>query len=318
MGLTHWPCLVTPTLLHRGGPLSIAQALETLGEYGYHGALNGGIMANMSLTQHNVHASRCWRHCLSLLLALAVCLPAPVAACSPPAKTPWFAAALSLPPQTLPEGVHVRLVSPPTNGYGQGGIAINNRSVTPLYILASPYSYHVNDAGFEQMPVPVPLGMGAMYKLVNDQLFFWDYDPYRNHIKGWTLAHTPAPLLVNLAGSSFRPTFSNDSLAYLETLERTDDHRPPNTPVPPPETITFVAVYGAESMDIPLLVTYSLNPSYNPTSVEQYKAFCSSHTSSLSTLLPVVFCLVIILVAGLLLTLRQQRRLKRQLPRSND
>jgi hypothetical protein len=122
-------------------------------------------MTNMRFTQHNVPFHMCWWYWLSLLLVLASCLPIPAAACSPPSPTPWFMATLSLPPQTLPEGVQVGLRDSLTDEPGQGGIAIRNRSATPLYVLASPSGYHSNDAGFEQMPVPVPLGMGAMYKL---------------------------------------------------------------------------------------------------------------------------------------------------------
>jgi hypothetical protein len=154
-------------------------------------------------------------------------------------------------------------------------------------------------------------------KLIDDQLFFWEYDPYVSGIKGWTRANSSGALLVNLEYSSFDATSSSGILAHVKTLERTGDQRPSDTPLPPPERIFFIAVYGAERMDIPVLVTYTLNPGYHPTSVEQFETFCSKHTP-LSALLPVAFGLgVIALVAWLLLQGRQWRR-GLQPPRRDD
>jgi hypothetical protein len=50
-------------------------------------------------------------------------------------------------------------------------VEITNRAPTPLYVLAAPEDRH---RSFTDFPIALPPGVGAIYQIVNGQVFTWD------------------------------------------------------------------------------------------------------------------------------------------------
>jgi hypothetical protein len=217
-------------------------------------------------------------------------------ACSPALPDPWFTERISVASANLPSDVGVRIVQINRYGLAQDSIEITNGSPTPLYIIGTPWTAITT---FEPVPLTLPAGVVPTHKIVSHQAVTWrpiDDTSQTQARMGWTQATSDRKDAVLLEIQ--HDTLQSDQADIIDLVprNRTGDDRPANVRVPDPQQIAFPLIYGTQLLQVPITVSYLLNPTYKPDSVARSRTAC---TSSLPVILGVsMLAVVVCIVAG--------------------
>jgi hypothetical protein len=261
---------------------------------------------------------------LSTLVTALLQLSTPLLACAPPPPDLWFSERITTVATDLPAGVGLRVIQfvgrynrLTHDDQTRDFVEITNRSSTPLYVLAAgqnPLSTFTN------FPMALPPRVGAIYQIVNDQVFTWD--PMLNAgIYPQSAAGSPQTRPTGWVASGAKPsdgflsTISGNDILRNEILRdneyatngeavvirpavqnRFGDARPANVHLPRAEIIRVSLIAGTQLIQVPITVSFVLNPSYRPDSMVHQVYHCGE-----ATIFPkLLWCLIvtIVLVAG--------------------
>lgn len=222
--------------------------------------------------------------CFSAVVTFVVHLSAPLLACAPGPPDPWFRERISTMPTSLPPGVGVRVVRMRRDGSASDYVEITNRSATPLYVLAATQDRpRISTA----LPVALPAGRGALYQIANGQVFTWDsFLNVRTYPQPGQATTQPRPggwvasqarpsdvVLLTIADNVLKideaPSYGISEVSRLAARNRTGDARPADVALPAAQAVMVPLLYGIQLIEVPIAVTYALNPSYRPNSVAQ-------------------------------------------------
>ncbi|HEY0602159.1 MAG TPA: hypothetical protein VGD58_04565 [Herpetosiphonaceae bacterium] len=184
--------------------------------------------------------------------------PEPVFACSKPEEhqvaDPWFIEHVIVDEQVINTDVQIK----PTDG--SFPITVFNHSDTFLYILMG-NTWKTCDA-----PIPLPNNLGATEKISATHNFYCTYDG--------TLGRTLWRESPKQKGSVELAQYLLYQLAPdLPNMNRRADNRPPDVPIPHNQHGSMRVMYDDAIMSIPVTVTYSLNPNYDP-----YRYYDATHS----------------------------------------
>jgi len=217
---------------------------------------------------------------------------------SPPAPLPWFIEHVALEPVDLPFGVSVSFVTDESGRLSNEYIVFRNTSSTALYVAGSPDD---NDLKFDAISVEFPPGIGPMYKVVNGQAYKW----HAKHVPS-TDGYFHAWFKENRRDDSiWLYVFANQvraetgTVLELKPLNQFGGDRPKDVKIPESQKVFLPTIYGKEEIQIPLMVSYTLNT--------EYRSY--SYNNSPDSLTPeMIYCFILVifvaLVAGVLLVVK--------------
>jgi len=182
--------------------------------------------------------------------------PASAAACSF-IFPPWYTVTTTIQAPPLPPGVTLVEVPEDPPGIGAKKLRISNTSATPLYIIAA---LATGNTDFEPIDHQFPDSRGPVGKVVDGVASRWAAPWYTGQDQWtWEQKGPAATLYV----TDERITADDGIVARF--ANNTGPDRPAGAPPPAPERLVVPLVYGTTLITIPMTVTYSLNPDYDPT-----------------------------------------------------
>jgi hypothetical protein len=226
-------------------------------------------------------------------------------ACSPALPDPWFTERITPIPAELPLGVGVRVIQMTRYDITRDYVEITNSSPTALYIIGTPWTANT---AFERVPLTLPPGVGPTHKIERQQAVTWRpiFDTPQSQARmGWTQETSERKDAVLL--EIHHNTLQSDQADVIDLASRnhTGDNRPTDVRLPDPQMVTFPLIYGTQLVEVPITISYVLNPTYKPDSVARSLNACRSSLFP-AVALGMVAALVII-IAGVV-SLRYWRR----------
>jgi hypothetical protein len=189
------------------------------------------------------------------VIVLITCLNNPINSglLGPPGPELWFIEHVELEPFDLPPDVSVAL-NP------EGYIVIKNDSPTILYVPGISFSIILNNS--DEAPIAPPPGKGLLHKAVNGLAYDWsqDYDDVTSEYHyAWTPGHHDS---IWLYAFENQIRSSEGSVIDLAPLNQVDENRPENVKIPEPQKAFLPIIYGNEIIEIPIIISYTLNTKY--------------------------------------------------------
>lgn len=217
----------------------------------------------------SVIRSRLAARTFTVALWLLVVGSEPAAALTCPQPDPWFTHVITpVGGAALPPGVSLRVVEPstemtfPVDDSARSVIQIRNDSAIPLYILVEAAEFQ-EQMGYSSISWPVnePAGLPGhlrtYLKLQSGQSYRWPYncEVVRCDQVDWEERSVPSiPIADGLWGVS---------KGYEDRVIREND-RPADVAVPAPQSGVLSMLYDTEMIQVPFVVRYQLNESYDP------------------------------------------------------
>ena len=174
---------------------------------------------------------------------------------SPPPPIPWFIEHITVLPIELPDGVTATVEVSPND---TENLAIRNTSLIEFYILG-----HQSRSSFPDIGVELPSDLVPLMKIVDGQVSFWKNDSwsqnglYQEEINTiWFHIWDDGLHCKEGRVLDFEP---RNQYSYGG-----EDNRPDNVKIPESQEVLLPIVYGTDLINIPLEISYSLNPDYNP------------------------------------------------------
>lgn len=200
-----------------------------------------------------------------LVIIPTLAYPLPVSACSPPEVEPWFIEIFHVPPigENLIKYLEFEVMN---NGES---LSLINSSDLPLYVLRA--DYKVNDEiNFHSSDFPP--GFGAIFVLYSGNAYYWEMLGLSKYEWNRVGYDKPSNLLLRVV--NFNSLLGYDySLLQLEPKNKAKDDRPKVVSISEPQFPNLLIVYNGELIQIPLEISYKLNPRYISNGVEiSYKA----------------------------------------------
>jgi hypothetical protein len=249
------------------------------------------------------------------VLALLVTVVAPATAMSCPSPDPWFFQRIALTEEpVLPFGVSLRAVSRASPSDSQfpfdrsmlSWIEVHNDSATPLYLLLyadefqKQMGYDAISWSTDDLSVAPP-GMKTYSKVQSGVAYGWPYNcaVVRCDQIGWSIRHEPIIVASGNWGIS----------QGFEQRVVWKKNRPADVAIPADQTGTFTLAYGGRTIVVPFVVSYELNPTYDPAAGTEN---CGAGLTVVALVLLAVFVLMTsaLVFALLSLTRRFIRRLQ--------
>ncbi len=211
----------------------------------------------------------------------------------PPAPSPWFVEHVALEPVDLPSEVNVSFVTDESGRLSNEFIVFKNTSSIPLYIVGKAGEGHWK---FDEIPVELPIGIGPVYKVVDGQAYIWNIKynhPGTGYYFDW-FKEKQRDVSVWLYVYENQVLSETGTILDLEPRNQFDGDRPKDVIIPDPQKVMLSTIYGTEIIQIPLMVSYTLNANYL-----SYSDFMFSE--SLINFFFILICFVIIVAAVLLI-----------------
>lgn len=221
--------------------------------------------------------------------------PFSVAACEPAPIEPWFVETLQIwSSDDVPPGIRF-------TEQNKGKIlGLYNPTEIALYILGPGTNY--SDREIPSTPFELPRGFIALYHLELAKVFFWKsyYDSTSESMQwDWDTINYPDPETLKISVDDNQLTANRTPILPIEPINRVEDNRPETVDNPEPQIVLLTLIYGDELMEIPIEISYSLNPDYIPNGVELASKACRD----IYTIYPLILIIVVVGIAGLFLTL---------------
>jgi hypothetical protein len=187
----------------------------------------------------------------------------------------WFQEVLSLPDPGFPPGISASL------GDAPGVMNLSNITDTPLYVLGTQYPSafcHGQSIPASTPPPPSdaeapPEGLVTLHKLVSGRVFEWAPTPDSTGgqcVWAWRPQSSPAPdALFIFAGRRCLHTVAGNVSCFPHLNRRSDD-RPPDAVPPESHTANITLLFGYRTITLPVVVSYRLNPTYEPVPPSTY------------------------------------------------
>ncbi len=206
----------------------------------------------------------------------------------PPGPSPWFTDHVELEPFDLPPGVGISFNS-------EGFMEIKNDSSTVLYMAGAPFwgMQKISD----EAPVDLPPGKILLHKAVDGRAYEWrdHYDDVNQlEYSAWSLDDNDSIWLFAF-GNQIR-TY-NGSIVELAPVNQFDGNRPENVKIPEPQKVFLPIIYENKIIEIPIIVSYTLNTNYRSNDSQIKYSFVDY------ILIAFYFAPVIIVVVGLFFAL---------------
>lgn len=207
---------------------------------------------------------------LVIATTVVVAFAQPAAAMTCPQPDPWFLQRIALTRQPdLPPGVALRSVGRavpsdaqfPFNNSVLSWIELQNTSDTPLYLLTNAAEFQAR-MGYPAISwsdddiAGSPPGMRTGDKVQSGVAYDWpsNCEVVRCDQRGWSVRREP----IIVADGGF-----GISAGFEQRIVR-KKNRPPDTPIPGDQTGTFTLLYAGRPIVVPFVVSYELNPRYDP------------------------------------------------------
>jgi hypothetical protein len=219
---------------------------------------------------------------LTMLTLTSACEP------GPPPPIPWFTEHMEIEPVSLPEGVDVQVVLRTDTGVIHEYLVVTNTSPTPLYLTGEPMT---GNTTFEPFSVELPASTGPVLKIVSGQAFYWGpiLDTSNSPARmGWEPEESYGrPDAVWLYIFTNRLSGGGNVILNLEPRNQFDGHRPANVDIPGPQTVLLPLVYSEQIFNVPITISYTLNPGYYEYEVVEPSVLCAL---SIGVLLATILC----------------------------
>ncbi|MBU1970327.1 hypothetical protein KJ605_00915 [Patescibacteria group bacterium] len=204
-------------------------------------------------------------------------------ACSPAGPDPWYTEKLSFDNATLPDGIKIVEIDPTYEPY-----AFVNENSEPFYIVRP------NNTDWKIFPnSELPKNYEPRFKITPGQVYFWGQLSSKD-TEGWK------PNSGGINNSAVTSVEIDQSIYSLDSESRQiyKDNRPETVDIPDPQNFTILAFYKGSPIEIKGTLSYSLNENYDPHSFEKGGEACNNwnRTSTLFSLLPMIFLLVIVFI----------------------
>jgi hypothetical protein len=234
----------------------------------------------------------CYLIWFSTLVTCFIRLPTILPACAPRPPDPWFTERITIVPANLPPGVGVRIIQMTRDDSTSDYVEITNSSSTTLYVIGKPWS---PNRILVSVPLTLPAGVGPTHKIVNQQVFTWQ--PYAGTPQAYPVTGNQRTDAVFLKINDNILQSDEAAVIDLAPHNRTGDARPADVRLPDAQTVTFPLIYGTQLIQVPISVSYMLNPSYRPNSVASPPDGCRR-----TTIIPALgVCLAVLLTVVLVL-----------------
>ena len=207
----------------------------------------------------------------------------------PPGPSPWFIDHVELEPFDLPPGVGISFNS-------EGYMEIKNDSSTILYMAGN--NIWGMQKSSDEAPVDLPPGKVLLHKAVDGRAYEWgdSYDDVKQlEYTAWFLDDHDSIWLFAF-GNQIKT--SNGIIVELAPVNQFDGNRPENVKIPEPQKAFLPIIYGSENIEIPIIVSYTLNTNYRSMDSRIREAREQNQLISIIflVLLSVIFLTVILIV----------------------
>jgi hypothetical protein len=218
-----------------------------------------------------------------------------------PAPSPWFIEHVAVESVDLPSGVSASFVTDESGRPSHEFIVLKNASSTTLYVVGKPGEGHWQ---FDVISVDFPQGLGPVYKVVDGQAYIWSII-YNHPGSGYYFAWIKENIRddsVWLYVHENQVWSETGTILELDPRNLFDGDRPKDVKIPESQKVTLPIIYGTKEIQIPITISYTINP--------DYRSF--SNNNSYDSLSPeMIYCFIlvifIVLVAGVALIVKGTR-----------